>query len=398
MPIWQEFNLDLFPGRKPPTVHVSQNDHGRQRPLRAFLFVNGQPFDVPSGTAATVEGSDQLGRGFDAVECLVGENWVQFELTEAMTCDAGPIRCKIELTMGSTLIGTGAFVLERDPACVDEDTILNDESFLEKLAAAVGVYLDGDSSMIDAAVADWLDDHPEATTTVEDGSITYNKLYMGEDIEDAVALTDTLQRKVAGMTTSARRAFIINKRIRNGWLYAPWIGSDAMYDFGIANDLNDLADPRFNKRLVICRYLAPPGEGSEDSGGGTDPDGEDTEDSSGAGGTISGGDEVETGDTVPVYQYTQNTPCRATLPGSTTENPKYVTTWRRGFCISFCAGVYGTQVAFASGAVSICRRRMIAVTDPVTGETTGVWQPWTRPPTYEEFKALADRVTALEGS
>ena len=393
MPIVQEFNLDLFPGRKPPVVHVSQNDHGRQRPVRAYLFLNGEEYDPPGGCSATVEGSDKLGRGFDAVSCVVGENWVQFELTEAMTGDAGPIRCKIELSLGGTLIGTGTFILERDAACVTEETILNDENFLEKLAAAVGVYLDGDSSMIDAAVADWLDEHPEATTTVEDGSITYDKLYNGEEVEDAVNMAETLQRKVAGMTVSARRTYIINKRIRNGWLYAPWIGSAAMYDFGIANDLNDLADSRLSKRLVVVRYLAPPAEGSEGDSGGTDPDGEDGEDQSSSGGIPSGGDEVEPGDTVPVYQYTQNTPCNALLPDG-----EKVTTWRRGICISFVAGVYGTQIAFPSGAVSVCRRRMIAVTDPNTGETTGVWQSWTRSPTYSEYKALADRVTALEGS
>ena len=381
MPIVQEFNLDLFPGRKPPVVHVSQNDHGRQRPVRAYLFLNGEKYDPPGGCSATVEGSDKLGRGFDAVECLVGDGWVQFELTEAMTSDAGAIRCKIELTMGSTLIGTGAFVLERDPACVDEDTILNDESFLEKLAAAVGVYLDGDSSMISAAVEDWLDDHPEATTTVEDGSITYDKLYMGEDIEDAVALTDTLQRKVAGMSVAARRAYLVNKAVRYGRLYAPWIGASTMYNDGIANDLDELADSRFNKRLLIVRYYAPPSEGSGDGGDGAEQDGEDAEDTSGSAGTDSGGDETS-GNTTPVYQYTQNTPCLVTL-----SDGSYVTTWRRGFCISFVMGVNGTQVAFPSGGVDVCRRFL----------RNGAWGAWTRMARWDELKALADRVTALGG-
>ena len=31
-------------------------------------------------------------------------------------------------------------------------------------------------AQVESAVSDWLDDHPEATTTVEDGSITYAKL------------------------------------------------------------------------------------------------------------------------------------------------------------------------------------------------------------------------------
>lgn len=33
-----------------------------------------------------------------------------------------------------------------------------------------------DPQVIEQAVTDWLDDHPEATTTVEDGSITEAKL------------------------------------------------------------------------------------------------------------------------------------------------------------------------------------------------------------------------------
>ena len=36
--------------------------------------------------------------------------------------------------------------------------------------------LGADPAVIEQAVSDWLDDHPEATTTVEDGSITYAKL------------------------------------------------------------------------------------------------------------------------------------------------------------------------------------------------------------------------------
>ena len=33
-----------------------------------------------------------------------------------------------------------------------------------------------DAATIEAAVSDWLDEHPEATTTVEDGAISYAKL------------------------------------------------------------------------------------------------------------------------------------------------------------------------------------------------------------------------------
>ena len=41
-----------------------------------------------------------------------------------------------------------------------------------------------DPTVIEGAVSDWLDDHPEATTTVEDGSITKAKL--NSDLQDTV--------------------------------------------------------------------------------------------------------------------------------------------------------------------------------------------------------------------
>ena len=43
-----------------------------------------------------------------------------------------------------------------------------------------------DSAAVESAVSDWLDAHPEATTTVQDGSITEPKL--------ASALADKIQK------------------------------------------------------------------------------------------------------------------------------------------------------------------------------------------------------------
>ena len=48
--------------------------------------------------------------------------------------------------------------------------------------------------VIEAAVSDWLDDHPEATTTVEDGSITEEKL-----AQDVAGILSNLQDDVTGV-------------------------------------------------------------------------------------------------------------------------------------------------------------------------------------------------------
>ena len=61
-----------------------------------------------------------------------------------------------------------------------------------------------DPADITAAVDDWLDDHPEATTTVEDGSITRAKLASGleEDIADLEQDTSDLKSAINESTTN----------------------------------------------------------------------------------------------------------------------------------------------------------------------------------------------------
>ena len=54
-----------------------------------------------------------------------------------------------------------------------------------------------DPAVIEEAVQDWLDDHPEATTTVQDGSITEAKL--AQDVLADLAEIDTLSEAIAPM-------------------------------------------------------------------------------------------------------------------------------------------------------------------------------------------------------
>lgn len=384
--IIQEFSLDLFPGERPPKVKVSQYDSGTSRVLRAYLYVDGEPFIVNAGTMATVEGTNEEGTTYKEVCTMSGATavpgYVEFPLTDAMTSIEGKVRSKVTIRTNGTIIGTGSFILFVDAAAVTPDAVINETGFVDDIAQALAQVLSGEDYVSDAVTA-WLDDHPEATTTVEDDSITFDKLAFGDDLQDSMALAEMLQRKVAGMTVGARRIFMLRREIRGGIYRAPWIGSDAMFESGIANDLNELDDPKFNKRLVVVRYYAPPADGTDDGGSGADDSGEDSEDTGGGGTTPSGGDETSDDDSTDVYAYTQNTPCRAELPDGT-----YATTWRRGVCISFISGSAGTQIAFPSGSVNICRRH----------RRDGVWGAWTRAVMYGEYKALVDRVAALEGN
>ena len=61
-----------------------------------------------------------------------------------------------------------------------------------------------DPSVIESAVSDWLDDHPEATTTVEDGSITKAKL--DEDLQETVDDVSSLKTEITNVKGRNRDA------------------------------------------------------------------------------------------------------------------------------------------------------------------------------------------------
>lgn len=64
-----------------------------------------------------------------------------------------------------------------------------------------------DPAVIEAAVSDWLDDHPEATTTVEDGSITEEKL-----ASDVLLTLSTLENDVSDVKTAIDGVKVENKK------------------------------------------------------------------------------------------------------------------------------------------------------------------------------------------
>lgn len=67
-----------------------------------------------------------------------------------------------------------------------------------KIVALIKALAPGvDPSVIEQAVTDWLDDHPEATTTVEDGSITEEKLASDvlADLAEIEELKDAIEKK-----------------------------------------------------------------------------------------------------------------------------------------------------------------------------------------------------------
>ena len=80
-----------------------------------------------------------------------------------------------------------------------------------------------DPSVIAEAVDDWLDDHPEATTTVEDGAVTFAKL--AQDVTDKInniTVNKTVQLHFENGNVNGQGAeSTATNRLRTGYLYCP---------------------------------------------------------------------------------------------------------------------------------------------------------------------------------
>jgi len=78
----------------------------------------------------------------------------------------------------------------------------------DPVTLGAAVQLAKDPATIKASVEDWLDDHPEATTTVEDGSITKAKLHddLADEIEQNTTDVGVLKSAIADMNTATSAA------------------------------------------------------------------------------------------------------------------------------------------------------------------------------------------------
>ena len=172
----RSFSVNVTPGMMPPIVHVSEYDVGRAYTV-SILDEQGNTFTIPSGTTASIEGTLNGSVGFTQ-SATISNNQVSFTLSQSMTAYSGKAWCKIKLTQNSQPIQTCAFVLAVDRAGVEAETVIGAPGFEEQIQDAVNDYLEDvviDDSVVAGAVDEWLDDHPEATTTVQDGSLTETK-------------------------------------------------------------------------------------------------------------------------------------------------------------------------------------------------------------------------------
>lgn len=134
----QELTLDITPGGIPPVLNVTEYDENMQVVVQ--LLQRGQPFEIPAGTTAKVEGT-LAGHPF-SVDATVDGSTVTFELDKSMTAFSGRAWTKIKLTKDSKPVQSCGFWMEVDSAGVEAGDVIGAPGFEEQIVNAVNDWLD----------------------------------------------------------------------------------------------------------------------------------------------------------------------------------------------------------------------------------------------------------------
>lgn len=212
--VHENVKVELFPGAPSPIVYLSENDVGDT--IVFELVYKGQPVNVPDGSVVKFKGTKKNGLGFTVDSNDISDNVVEFIVSEDMTSCSGVVEAEISITLNNNKHGTCNVVLivEKNPhsdgtqdgsypQIVSEMRELVDqiEGDAEIASNAANTAVAAKNSALEiqqdvrqytaSAIDNWLDEHPEATTTVQDGSLTLAKFarvenpdnYTGTDAE-----------------------------------------------------------------------------------------------------------------------------------------------------------------------------------------------------------------------
>lgn len=288
--------LNIVPGDVPPVAHVSQYDVGRE--IRITLLDGSKGFELSPDYSYTLVGTKSSGKGFSYDDILeITNNALVFKTTGQMTVVDGPVVCGIIIMDGDEHVETLSFILEVHQSALTTDTIIDSDDFhsiiqdevrayLERTGILIDRYLrvqgaaadakatgdalalkvnnpvsnpngesgqflrtNGDGtttwanaavptdSQLSEAVQDWLDNHPDATLNIEDGSIMPVKLSDGinalldevNNLDENYAAVDFENVDTAWVSTGFARRLLTDQgliadedtargTVRNGYL------------------------------------------------------------------------------------------------------------------------------------------------------------------------------------
>lgn len=134
--ITQSVNLNLIPGSVYPRINVTQYDYG-SRVLQFPIYNGEQRFTLTNDMTAHINGTKPDRLGFDYYATVdTTNNIIVADLTQQMTAASGEAITEIVLTKSGERIGTLNFVLNIQPAALNDDTVISDSELPDIIAEA----------------------------------------------------------------------------------------------------------------------------------------------------------------------------------------------------------------------------------------------------------------------
>lgn len=134
--ITQKIKLNLIPGVVLPRMNITQYDYG-SRNLQFEIWDGEQRFTLTNEMSARIQGTKSDRKGFDYnANVDIQNNIVEADLTQQMTAAKGECICEIVLGKSGERIGSLNFVLDVQPAALNDDTDTSETDLPDIIAEA----------------------------------------------------------------------------------------------------------------------------------------------------------------------------------------------------------------------------------------------------------------------
>lgn len=142
----------------PQVISINQNEANVKK-LRVEFVSGGKPWEIPAGFSCNILMKKADGFGVDNPAESISGNTALFNITPQMSVAVGENLFQIQVIAGESDVRSFVATLSVQRAALSNNEIISDSE------------LEAVEEIIREQVDTWLDEHPEATTTVLDGSL-----------------------------------------------------------------------------------------------------------------------------------------------------------------------------------------------------------------------------------
>lgn len=171
----KELAIDVAKKNKLPKIKAKQYDN-KTRFIKATITNEGEKLTIGSAKTVTINAlrEDNVSKSFEGA--VNEDGTVLVPITYWMLEIEGMVECDISIIgTDEEILTTTVFYIDVETASRSNDDIAEDENY-DILLSLIKNATNIKKEEVASSVKEWLDEHPEATTTVQDESITLAKL------------------------------------------------------------------------------------------------------------------------------------------------------------------------------------------------------------------------------